>query len=532
MSALRARPRALSADRTIGQLAIALGAGVVAVLAARKVGIAGLAAPVALALLVAVFLRPVVAVGLTVTLAILCEGPSFGISATAELYRNLYSGLEPLDFLVMIAFFSVGFDLLRRRRQPRLPATPALALVLVVLAGVSGVAVGWGAGVSLKEAALSVHVLPFLIMMPLAVYNLDLDTAQLVTAVRWLLVSVGIKAMAGLIVMAMGLSADLDTGTTITYYEPTANWLIMLGILGLLGAGLGGALRPEFSRGRAPRGFPAGGRRSAGTVRRILERWGGRVNGRLLLLGLPLPIACLLLSYRRSFWIATVVGVLLVFALASTPRKRVMVVVTVLAIAGGVFAVGVTPFQSQSPIVQRVQSLSPSNLTTNAQDRYRLDERANVIAEIKQSPVGGLGADVPWVAIARPLGLEHVGGRLYVHFALLWWWLKLGVLGAGTYIALLVSMALLGFRTWRRHSIPELRYFGLASMCAVAGLVAIETTATFTGVDARFTVIVGAQLGLLAAMAQKSSRGYPARSRSAAADQPSAASSMTPAISA
>jgi len=220
-----------------------------------------------------------------------------------------------------------------------------------------------------------------------------------------------------------------------------------------------------------------------------------------------------------------------VVALASTPRKRVTIVISVLAIAGGVWAIGATTFQAQSPIVQRVQSLSPNNLEANAEDRYRLDERANVIAEIKQNPIGGLGADVPWVAIARPLGIEHVGGRLYVHFAFLWWWLKLGILGAAAYLALLASMALLGFRTWRRHTIPELRYFGLASLCAVAGLVAIETTASFTGVDARFSVIFGAQLGLLAAMAAKAPLRYPTPWRAPAADEPSAASEITPAIS-
>lgn len=498
MSAVPARPIVRGADRKLRPLAIAAGAAVIALLARHKFGMAGLAAPAVLALLVVVFLRPRLAVGATVALTILCEGPSFGISATTELYRNLYGGLEPLDFLVLLSFFSVGFDLLRRHRQPRLPATPALALVLVILATVSGIAVGHGAGVGLKEAVLSVHVLPLLVLMPLAVFNLDLNEAQLVTAVRGILVLAEIKALAGLIVMMMGLSIDLDAGTTITYYEPTPNWITLLAILGLLGAGLAGALRPPARR------MPAGRRRvSVAAGSRLVRRLTRRVRGRLLLLGLPLPVASLLLSYRRSFWIAAAVGILLVIALGATTRKRILIVVAVLLTGGAIWAVGAVPFQSESPIVQRVQSLSPSNLEANAQDRYRLDERANVTAEIKRNPIGGLGADVPWVAIARPLGVEHAGGRLYVHFGLLWWWLKLGVLGAAAYIVLIGSMALLALRAWRRSTAPELRYFGLASLCAVAGLVAIETTASFTGVDARFSVIIGAQLGLLAAIVRQ-----------------------------
>jgi hypothetical protein len=39
-------------------------------------------------------------------------------------------------------------------------------------------------------------------------------------------------------------------------------------------------------------------------------------------------------------------------------------------------------------------------------------------------------------------------------------------------------------------------------MCATAGLVVLDTTASFTGVDPRFTVLFGAQLGLLALLRQ------------------------------
>jgi hypothetical protein len=61
-------------------------------------------------------------------------------------------------------------------------------------------------------------------------------------------------------------------------------------------------------------------------------------------------------------------------------------------------------------------------------------------------------------------------------------------------------MFLLSWRTWRNNREPIFRCFGLASMCGVLGLLAIETTASFTGVDARFTVVFATQLGLLAAL--------------------------------
>jgi len=123
-----------------------------------------------------------------------------------------------------------------------------------------------------------------------------------------------------------------------------------------------------------------------------------------------------------------------------------------------------------------------------------------VIAAIKRQPITGLGLQQEWTASARQLPVEHVDGRLYVHFALLWWWMKLGILGAIAFVSVLLSALLLAWRTWRNNREPIFRCFGLASMCGFLGLLAVETTASFTGVDARFTVVFAIQLGLLAAL--------------------------------
>ena len=169
-------------------------------------------------------------------------------------------------------------------------------------------------------------------------------------------------------------------------------------------------------------------------------------------------------------------------------------------VAIAIWVVGSNQFQAQTPLAHRVQSLAPSRLETNAEDRYRLDERVNVIAEIRRHPVSGIGFQEGWRATERGLPVEHVDGRMYVHFALLWWWMKLGVLGAIAFVSVLLGVLLLGWRTWRNNREPLFRCFGLASMCGVLGLIAVETTASFTGVDARFTVVFATQLGLLAVL--------------------------------
>jgi O-antigen ligase len=185
-----------------------------------------------------------------------------------------------------------------------------------------------------------------------------------------------------------------------------------------------------------------------------------------------------------------------------------MLVPTALLVAGAILLLGSVNFQSQLPIVKRATSLSPTDLQSNIEDRYRLDERANVLAEIKRDPISGIGVAVPWKATVRTLSTEHEEGRQYVHFAALYFWLKLGILGLLAYIGMIAASMVLAWRAWRLSREPLLRAFALASLCAVAGLIVIDTTASFTGVDPRFTVIFAAQIGLLAQIV-RTSRGQP-----------------------
>ena len=156
-----------------------------------------------------------------------------------------------------------------------------------------------------------------------------------------------------------------------------------------------------------------------------------------------------------------------------------------------------------------------------------------MLADLEKKPVTGLGILVPWQATKRPLPIEHEDAREYVHFAALWWWMKLGMLGLLAYPLLLFSMARLAWKVWRRGYEPIVRAFGLASLCGVAGLLVVETTATFTGAELRFTVVLGVQIGLLALFAGEARAGE-ARTGEASGDgghagRPSAGPALTPA---
>ncbi|MGH2853391.1 MAG: O-antigen ligase family protein [Solirubrobacteraceae bacterium] len=452
-------------------LATAVAAGVTALLAfagVHKLGTAGLLVPVAAVLAYILLSQPRAAVTLVVGLAVVCEGPQFGIlTFTSHLYVQVYGDISLLDVLVALTLLAVGLDVLRHRRPLLVPRALALPLAILALAMVAGVLTGYSAGAKLRFAVASEHVLLYLLLLPIAVANLDLDRSAVTRLLAGATALAIVKAALGLAEIAGHYGVPIEGAVTLTYFEPTANWLIMIALLGIFAAVL--------ARARLP-------------------LW--------VLLSSPLLIACLALSYRRSFWIGAVLGLLLVLLLGTSPAGRRLLLPACLGVAGAIWLLGSINFQSQLPLAKRVASLAPSKLEANIQDRYRLDERANVLGAIREHPLTGLGVTIPWAADVQPLSVEHEEGRQYVHFAALWFWLKLGVLGLFAYVGVLLGSMALAWQVWRRSREPLLSAFGLASLCGLAGLVAIDTTASFTGVDARFTVLLGAQVGLLALLAR------------------------------
>jgi O-antigen ligase len=470
MAALRVRVRSLDGRELLISALAAATTGLIAFAGAQKLGTVGLFAPLALGLVVVLLSSSLAMTVFVVGLTVACEGQAFGLfTFTASLYTHA----TVLNVMVALVVAAVGLDLLRHQRAVWLPRALLFPLVILALAMVAGIATAHDAGVSVTKAIHSENLLAYLLFLPIAVANLDLDRRQVSLLLGGAYAVAIIKAILGLIEVAGGRGVAIQGAGSLTYYEPLSNWLIMIALLGICAAVLA-RMRPPV--------------------------W--------MLLGSPLLIASLLLSYRRSFWIAVVLGLLLVLLLALSPVGRRLLVPAGLLVAVAIWLLGSVNFQSQSPLLRRAVSLSPSSLTTNLEDRYRLDERTNVLGAIGEHPLTGLGIGVPWTAAFRGLPVEHLEGRQYVHFVALWFWLKLGILGLIAYITLLLGAALLGWRVWRHSREPTARAFALASLCGLAGLLVIETTASFTGVDNRFTVLLAAQVGLLALLARKTESGY------------------------
>lgn len=448
--------------------------------AVSKFGTAGILAPVAVAGLALLLQRPVGSMAALFVLTVVCEGPTFGfVKFTDHLYSQAFKGMTPLDMVVAIALFAAAFGAIGSRRPVRLPRPLVPAAIALLLGMIAGAVTGHANGQTLRAVLLSQNVLVYLLLLPLVVANFDLDRRTVQRMLGWVVALAVFKSLLGMIEVAGHYGTVIEGRSTLTYYEATPNWVIMLALLGIC---------------------------AALATKTRLPRW--------MLFSSPLLLASLILSYRRSFWIAAVLGIVLVVLLGLSPAGRRVLLPVALLVGVAIWLVGSVSIQSQSPVVKRIVSLTPSKLEQSPEASYRNYERANVLQAISEHPITGLGMKVPWAATATVLPLENEEGRQYVEVAALWFWLKLGIIGLVAYVSFIGGSLLLAWRVWRRSPEPELRVFGLASFAGILGLIPMEFTATFTGVDPRFTVVLCVQVGLLALLASRS------RSRSRAPVQP------------
>ena len=424
----------------------------------------GLVAPIGLLVLLVPLCNPRIAVGLLVGLAILLEGSTPNVlHVTLDSFHDPLPGhYSVLELVMVLAICSVVVDASRRGRVPLRPAPFGPAIALLALAILSGVIVGHAAGEGFNGITEQARPIFPLIVVPWLVVNCIRDAAELRRAIGLIAILTAVKAVLGLIGVVTHEGAGGD-GTTLTYYEPTANWLAMTYILTILAS----------TAGRWP-------------VDRI-ARWAA-----------PVVLLCLAFSLRRSFWIGIAAAAPVTLLVAIAPRGRRFLLPVAIVLTAGIW-IAVTSgigFDSQTPIGQRIQSLSPSSLTANTQDRYRLDERKNVLAELRASPIVGLGLGVPWQE-RYPLSFEDPGARTYTHIAVLWFWLKLGVIGMLSYIGYLLTAFVVGIQVSRRHRDARVRAAGAGVAGGLIGLAVAETTATWLGTDLRMTVLIGCVVGLL-----------------------------------
>jgi hypothetical protein len=410
---------------------------------------------------------PEAMLALLLGVVVLVESTDTGLLPTAGgLYDVIGSIVTPVDLLL---FGTLAGTLLRissegaRFTWPN-PMSPALWLVAVAMVG--GVITGYTAHAGIPNGELYHRAMNevYIVVLPFIIVNLVRDTRALRMFIVAAVALASIKGLSGTYAIVTGTGSSLE-GATASYLTPIGNVISMLLVLGVV----------------------------AGAVRRIkMPVWVWAGGG--------LALASLLLSYRRSFWIALFVGLIVVVIVASRYRGRAVLAIGAVVIVLGTVAVttigsGQTTSTS-SPLTERVQSINPAGEDTNRGDRYRVDERKNVIANLEAHPLTGLGLGVQW-RTHYPTAEAH--DRSYVHFAFLWWWMALGAFGAIAYVALMGGAILTARGVWRRHPDPLVQVAAIATAATMLGVVFVELTTTFTGVEPRFSIFIGAVVGWLVA---------------------------------
>lgn len=468
VAGLRGLPRAPSRPQALGLLAVVLSIASIA-LVAHRYGLAALAVPPLLVILALVVVRPVLAVSLPIAYVIAVEQSTPNVLGFYDSqFRDPLPGhMLPVELLTLLAIVAVLLDALRRGRMPLGPRHFGAPIALVATACLVGCVVGHSAGASWKTISEQLRLVAPLLIMPWLVVNVIRDTAGLRRALGWLAALIALKALGGILGVLTGAGQQLGgtfEGTVISYYEATMNWLSLGYLLALVAAFAAGIRTPRWTR------------------------WGG-----------ALVLISLILSYRRSFWLAAVATVPVIFVICSgrTQRRLILPALAVLAAAVWISISSGLLSETQGPLAQRVQSLTPTSLQANVEDRYRLDERHNVLADLREQPLTGLGFGVAWTQ-RYPLGVQYEGGQQYVHMGVLWWWMKMGLLGLTAYFLLIGCMVWQGILVWRRRTDPTVRLGGIAIAGATLGLAVAEATASFTGVDPRLTPVAGALIGMLA----------------------------------
>jgi O-antigen ligase len=453
----------------VGRAGAVVIAGLLAGLAVARliagVGLVGALIPAALAVGLLLVEKPWWAFGLFAVVIILCEeDPIQGLISQEAFFHQALPGivLSPANLLLIAVVVAIVFDVRRTGRAWRAPGLLAWPLALLAVATIGAAIVGLTNPMHDTTQLLNqVRSLTILIIAPFAIVNLPTPPRAVRNVVIGAVIIGGLTGLEGLASYAAGAGKALD-GVTITFLAETPNWFTVLLILGALALVIG--------RGRLP-------------------LWATTASA--------LAFVCLVLSFRRSFWIGAVVGIVFVIvAVRGGRRARLLPVFVAVAAVILTLSTGLVG-GAQGALTQRFSQLSPTQVQSSQDDRYRIDETRNVWAEIQDHPVTGLGLGVPW-RVRDPLAQTLPQGTFYNHFALLWFWLHLGVLGPVTYLWLLGAGMVEALRVGRRHRDAVVRAAGIAVAGGLVALAVAEVTATYTGADPRFDALLGLVLGWVA----------------------------------
>lgn len=456
-------------------------------LGGRLVGLAGLAAVFAgvtykvglipgLLALAAILAVPLllnnarVAFTAWITLIVIAENTSdWNISVFAKLYDKTPAYFSISFLVLLLAAAATLLDVIRPGIAARGPGPFAPALVLASIAIVFGFASGaLGPGIPKSAVLSAVENYGSLLLPPLIVVNVIRTHAHLNRLLGYLAGLIVVKSVAGVVAVVGGFTGEEVGLGRLSYLAPATNWLEMVYLLAVVAAPLSGTRLP---------------------------RW--------MLWSAPIVLASFLLGQRRSFWLAASFVLILVVIIASrrTTRRLLLPGVAVTAVVIYLAAATGVTGPVQGTLINRAASLTPTHVTTNQQDRYRLAELGNVWPAIMAQPLEGLGVGVPWPE-RSPLPFEYPFNHVFTHFAALYWWMTCGLIGLAAYLLLMSSTIFVGLRLWWAARDPTERLAALTLGLGAVGLMVVELTTTVVPADTRGTAVFATSIGILAVIHQ------------------------------
>ena len=393
----------------------------------------------------------------------------WNITFFSKLYAKTPAYFSITFLLLLLAAVAALLDVIRPGVKARLPGVFVPALVLVSIAVAFGFVTGaLGPGIPKSAVLSAVEDYGYLLLPPLIVVNAVRTSRDLGRLVGYLAALTVAKSVAGVVAAVGGLTTEEVTLGHLSYLAPATNWMEMVYLLAVVAGPLSGTRLP---------------------------RW--------MLWSAPVVLASFLLGQRRSFWLAAAFVLVLIVVIASRrasrrlllPAAGLTVVIVYLAAATGVTG------PVQGTLVTRATSLTPTRVTTNKEDRYRLAELHNVWPAIKRQPIEGLGIGVQWPETS-PLPFEYPDNHYFTHFAVLYWWMTCGLMGLAAYLLLMGTTIVVGLRLWWRAREPFERITALSLGLGAVGLAIVELTTTVIPPDPRGTAVFATAIGILAVIHQ------------------------------
>jgi hypothetical protein len=243
-----------------------------------------------------------------------------------------------------------------------------------------------------------------------------------------------------------------------------------------------------------------------------------RLRGRLayvLYASLPIIGSVELLTQRRVAFIALAGGVAAIGALLAYVEPRRTSILFGSAFIALLFY-GVIAWDQQGLLAQPIRAVrsafDPSSL--NARDLssnwWRELENTNIAYTLKQLPLTGVGLGQQYIFLREPPQLTNfIYWRYMTHDAVLWVWLKAGILGFLAFWTWVAGTGITGARLFRALPTSDLK------LIAAVPVVLVVIQVIFSSVDLGLTytrnmIVLGVAIGMTAYLTQIAAESKPA----------------------